>query len=186
MSLVFAPLPPGLDRSGFTCGDRELDSWFHRQAGQDMRRGYSKVIVAHESGGDEIVGFYALSSASIPLKILPLDVVRKLPRHPDVPAVRLGRLAVASTMQGHMIGGRLLLDAMQRALGLDLGWAFIVVDARNERAARFYERFSFLRFPDVRLSLRLSRRQATEIVNRRQQLLHGPAAVPPGTASQSE
>lgn len=166
MRLRYVPLPSGLDRSGFTCGDDALDRWFHRHAGQDSRRGYSHVVIAQEEGRDGIVGFHALSATSIPLADLPSDIARHLPRHDGVPAIRLGRLAVASSMQGGGIGGGLLLDAVGHCLGLALGWAFIVVDAKNERAARFYERFAFQRFPEPLLSLWLSRSLAAEVVGR--------------------
>lgn len=78
------------------------------------------------------------------------------------------RLAAASAVQGRRIGGMLLLDAVRRSLRLELGWAFIVVEARNDRAARSHERFSVLRFPAPPLSPWLDRKQAVSLVETRQ------------------
>lgn len=166
MSLFFSPLRPGLDRRGFTCGDDALDRWFHRQAGQDVRRGYAIVMIAQEEGRDEFAGFYSLSATSISLSDLPSDVARRLPRYAAVPAIQLGRLAVAESMQGRNIGFLLLMHAVRHCISLVLGWAFIVVDAKNERAVRFYERFAFSRFPDPPMSLWLSRELAAEVAGR--------------------
>ena len=42
------------------------------------------------------------------------------------------------------------MDALKRCLHVSkiTGSAFVVVDAKDEGAARFYEKFSFQRFPD--------------------------------------
>lgn len=184
MRLRYVPLSSCPDRSGFTCGDDALDRWFHVQAGQDVRCGYATVTVALAEDRDEIVGFHALSAASFPLMRLPSDMARRLrlPRYDDVPAIRLGRIAVAASLQGGGIGAALLLDAVIRALDLELAWAFIVVDAKNDRAARFYERFAFQRFPEPPLSLWLSRQLAGAVAGRKQdsQGEDGQAAVAPG------
>ena len=44
--------------------------------------------------------FYTLAAASIALGDLPEALQKKLPRHPSVPAVRMGRLAVAISAAG--------------------------------------------------------------------------------------
>ena len=68
---------------------------------QGMKRGFTTVVAARESSSpDVIVGIYTRCAASILLTTLPEDTARKMPRYPSVPAVRLGRLAVASSCQG--------------------------------------------------------------------------------------
>ncbi|MBD5640940.1 MAG: GNAT family N-acetyltransferase [Desulfovibrio sp.] len=86
-----------------------------------------------------------------------------MPRYPSVPAVRIGRLAVEVSKQGKHIGSLLVLDAMRRALKNELAWAVFLVDAKNERAAIFYEKFLFKRFLDNSLALWLLRRNVEEI-----------------------
>ena len=78
----------------------------------------------------------------------PVDITRKLPRYPLVPATLLGRLAVDQNYQGRGYGRFLLADALFRAVRSEIASFAVVVDAKDEAARRFYERESFLPFPD--------------------------------------
>jgi ribosomal protein S18 acetylase RimI-like enzyme len=62
-----------------------------------------------------------------------------------VPAAILGRLAVDREQQGRGLGEILLLDAIQRVVraSATLALCGIVVDAKNDRAVAFYERYDF-------------------------------------------
>lgn len=154
-----------MDRSGFACGEPALDVYLQQQAGQDMKRGFATVVAARESSNpDAIIGFYTLCAASVLLTALPEDTARKMPRYPSVPAIRLGRLAVESSVQGRHIGSLLVLDALRRACRNELAWPALLVDAKNERAAILYEKFLFQRFSENRLSLWMHRKQAEVLV----------------------
>ncbi|MCT8353443.1 MULTISPECIES: hypothetical protein [Photorhabdus] len=62
------------------------------QVGQDVRRRVAACFVAlHDH---RVVGYYTLAAAGIQLTNLPTATIKKLPRYPTVPAVRMGRLAV--------------------------------------------------------------------------------------------
>ena len=63
-----------------------------------------------------LAAFYTLASASIPTPDLPLEITKRLPRYPSIPAVRIGRLAVALNFQGRGLGAALLADALTRIL----------------------------------------------------------------------
>lgn len=166
MKLLFDLLRPGMDRSGFSCGEPALDAYLHKQAGQDMRRGFATVIAARQSMSPEkVVGYYTLSAASILLNSLPNETARKMPRYPSVPAIRLGRLAVETSQQGQHIGSLLVLDALRRACRNELAWAVFLVDAKSERAAIFYEKFLFQRFQENTLALWMLRRNAEKFAN---------------------
>ena len=165
MKLLFDLLTPGMDRSGFTCGEPALDAYLHKQAGQDMRRGFATVIAAREENSPEkVVGFYTLSAASILLTALPSETARKMPRYPAVPALRLGRLAVDMSLHGQHIGSLLVLDALRRACRNELAWAIFLVEAKNERAANFYKKFLFQRFGQNTLALWMLRKNAERLV----------------------
>lgn len=165
MSLFFELLTPAMDRRGFACGEPALDAYLEKQAGQDMKRGFATVVVAHDSSSpDELIGFYTLSAASVLLTDLPGETARKMPRYPSIPAIRLGRLAVAASMQKQHIGSLLVMDALRRACRNELAWAVFLVDAKNDRAAEFYGKFLFRRFEVNRLSLWMHRKQAEALV----------------------
>ncbi|MDR1922304.1 MAG: GNAT family N-acetyltransferase [Candidatus Adiutrix sp.] len=147
------------DRAGFISGEAALDQYLKTQASQDMRRGLANVVVAAKPGSNEICGYYTLSAASVDLTDLPESLRGKLPRYGQVPAVLLGRLAVAQKAQGQGLGALLLADAVKRADRSELGWAALTIKAKHDKAASFYRRFGFHSFPHEPLLLWGSRRE---------------------------
>lgn len=96
------------------------------------------------------MGFYTLSALSIRLQELPADIAKRLPKYPAVPATLLGRLAVDEGARGRRYGELLLMDALARSLRASrtVASAAVVVDAKDDDARRFYERYDFLSLPD--------------------------------------
>ena len=132
------------DRSSFRSGKDALDRYFQTQVTQDIRRHIANCFVAVETGTGCVAAYYTISAASISLADLPPDETRRLPRYPTVPAVRIGRLAVDQRFQGRGLGAALLADAAARALQADAAAAFtLLVDAKNDQAVAFYQRFGF-------------------------------------------
>lgn len=80
-----------------------------------------------------------------------------LARH-EVPVFRLGRLAVDVSMQGQGLGGQLLLAARRRCLlvAMQAGGVALLIDAKNERVATWYENYGAVPLLDALLSLLLS------------------------------
>lgn len=145
-------LGPQHDRSTFASGVAPLDRYFRAQAGQDARKNIAApfvLILADDSVG----GYYTLSATSVKLAELPADAARRLPRYPLVPATLLGRLVVDRRHQGKTYGRFLLADALGRAVRSEIESFAVVVDATNEAARQFYERESFLPFPDQPMKL---------------------------------
>jgi len=87
------------------------------------------------------------------LNDLPEATAKKLPRYPVIPAVRIGRLAVARIFQGRKLGGLLLADAIKRSLHTGVGVYAVLVDAKDQRAADFYGKFGFMPLLDQPLTL---------------------------------
>jgi len=146
------PLGSGHDRSGFDSGVEPLDRYFRAQASQDARKNMAAPFVLVLEDGT-IAGYYTLSSTSVQLSELPEQTVRKLPRYPLVPATLLGRLAVDRRQQGKGYGRFLLADALYRAAQSEIASFAVIVDAKDDSARRFYERESFLPFPDEPMKL---------------------------------
>lgn len=152
------------DREGFTCGDEALEHYLRTGAGQDSRRGFAAVFVAVQPGGNELYGYYTLSAASVDLTDMPEKWRKKMPRYGQVPAVLLGRLAVAKEKQGQGLGALLLADAITRSNRGDLGWAVFIIKAKHNRAASFYEHFGFHRFAHEPLLLWASRNELKALI----------------------
>lgn len=140
------------DRTQFESGVEPLDRYFRTQAGQDARKKMAApfVLVLHDGS---VAGYYTLSSTAVRLPELPAAAVRKLPRYPLIPATLLGRLAVDQRFQGKGYGRFLLADALHRAVRSEIASFAVIVDAKDESAKRFYERESFLSFPDQPMKL---------------------------------
>ena len=71
-------------------------------------------------------------------------------RAPDpIPVIRMGRLAIDRGYQGHGLGAELLREALLGALsaGKLIGARLMLVDAVDEPAMAFYERFGFEESP---------------------------------------
>jgi len=142
------------DRESFDCGRPELNNYLKQVAGQHVRKSLARVYVAHEeSDPGRILGFYSLNGCEIQCEELPEPFRRKFPQR--IPAVRLGRLAVAVAYQGQGVGGFLLFHAMWNVGQVDaiIGAAALLVDAKDETAKSFYVKYGFLEFPDRPLNL---------------------------------
>ena len=146
------PLDTGHDRVLFNSSSEPLDRYFREQVTQDVRRRVAACFVAL-SEERRIAGFYTLASASLLLADLPVSLGKKLPRYPTVPAVRLGRLAVDQTFKGQGLGGVLLADAIDRAARSEIAAYAMLVDAKDESAAAFYQHHGFIPLPDTPLIL---------------------------------
>lgn len=161
---LMEPMGTGHDRACFHCGEPALDRYLHQQAGQDMKRDIATVIVATRGDSQSVLGFYTLSAASIELSGLPDATRKKLPRYGQIPAVLLGRLAVAEEMRGTGLGGLLLADAVKRACRGEIAWAVFTVRAKHDRAAAFYRHFGFAPFEGEPLTLWITRKDALGII----------------------
>ena len=150
-----APLDTTHDRSAFKSGSGPLDTYFHQQVSQDIRRRITACFVALDvaESPPRIAGFYTLASTSVLLADLPPETGKKLPRYPSVPAVRMGRLAVDENFKGQGLGGALLADALARAARAEIAAFALVVDAKDDAAAKFYLHHGFIVLPDSPLTL---------------------------------
>jgi len=141
------PLSGDHDRSQFLSGSDALDRYFREQASQDIKRRIATCFVAVSVTAQDVAGYYTLTATSVALSALSPEIAKKLPRYPVVPAVLLGRLAVARHYQGHGLGGILLADALKRTSRAEFGVFAMLVDAKDEAAQRFYEHHGFTLLP---------------------------------------
>lgn len=140
------PLSAEHDRGAFSCGVPALDRYLREQARQDARRRVAAPFVA-TADGMRVLGFYTLSATSIQLTDVPAALAKKLPRYPRLPATLLGRLATDLSARGIGLGRVLLVDAITRTVRSEIASFALVLDAKDETAASFYEREGFIRLP---------------------------------------
>src|SRR5271165_4687150 len=156
------------DRAAFDCGNADLNLYLQRYARQNHESGGAKCIVAVPSNkASHILGFYTLSPASLEYARTPALAKKGLGRY-DVPVFRLGRLAVDLSMQREGLGGALLLRAAERCIRVaqDVGGVALLIDAKSDRAASWYEGYGALRLGDAPLSLILPLATAADALKR--------------------
>jgi GNAT superfamily N-acetyltransferase len=151
------PIARSHDRASFDCGEPILNEFLRKHARQSHDKGAAKTFLAISNlAGKTVLGFYSLSPASLEYARAP-EVVRKgLARH-DVPVFRLGRLAVHRTVQAQGLGGQLILAAGRRCLraATEVGGVALLIDAKNERVAKWYASYGAVPLADAPLSLLL-------------------------------
>jgi ribosomal protein S18 acetylase RimI-like enzyme len=145
-SFVTEALTREHDRTAFRCGVEALDRYLREFALQDMRRRVSGCFVALDDGR-RIIGFYTLAATSVAIDALPPELTRRLPPYPLVPAVIMGRLAVATEYQGQSLGRALIIDAAIRIDRMRLGAFAMIVDGKDDRVLAFYRGNGFMLLP---------------------------------------
>ena len=130
-------------RAGFRCGVEALDHYFAQRVGQDTRRGVASCYVACTPTDLRVAGYYTISMSGASLDEFPAGAARTLPKYDLIPAALIGRLAVDCRYRGRGLGGVLLWNAVERAIGSDIAAHAAVVEAKDESAAGFYGRHGF-------------------------------------------
>lgn len=155
-------LEPFHDSQHFDSGNEELNIWLQQHALAAQQMDSARTFVLTRS--DKIVAYVSLAMNSAKRAEAPAKLVRGMPNYP-VGIVLIARLAVDRTEQGAGLGSRLLAEALRMAVtaGEIAAARFVVVDAIDDRAAKFYRRHGFIseltemrpyrRIKDIRASL---------------------------------
>lgn len=156
-SWVVEPLTKAHLRDDFDCGSPELDEYLRKFARQNHDSGVARTFVAVGDGG-KVLGYYSLAAGSLSKENLPRNQEKRLPKFP-LPILRLARLAVTREEQGKGLGEYLLMDALHRCLLVseEVGFIAVVIDAKDEVAKNFYQRYDFDTLPGQPLTLWLPR-----------------------------
>jgi GNAT superfamily N-acetyltransferase len=130
------------DLTSFDSGQPVLDKWLRRHAGRAHAKRHGKTYIWH-AGDNRAMAYFTLcphliERSNLPLKLARGDVDR-------IPAILLARLALDRELYGQGLGAELLLDALSRAVSVSnqVGGRYVVVDAIDESAAKFYTHYGF-------------------------------------------
>jgi len=148
------PLTEGHDRAGFNCGIEPLNRYLKEIARQHEAKGISKTyVLVEEDDPATIAGYFTLTFCQIDAAKLPPKAAKKFPK--QIPAMRLGRLAVSQVRQRQGIGQILLSGALQRVERASeiAGGIGLFVDAKDDQAAAYYSQFGFVPLADSPLTL---------------------------------
>lgn len=153
------------DRDSFDCGNEALNQFFQQTARQHIQKGISRTFVLIDTEQAEIVlGFFTLSLCEVRSEKLPPKFAKKYPSL--VPGVKLARLAVAKSSQRQGIGAILMIEAMQRAVVVadNAGIVGLFVDAKDDAAKAYYERYGFISLQDKPLEMFLPLQTLAQII----------------------
>jgi predicted GNAT family N-acyltransferase len=136
----------GHDVSHFDCGNEVLDAWLREHASTAQAKRTSVTYVWTRSDA-VVVAYYSLAPHLIENSELPRRLGRGDPR--QIPAILLARLALSGELHGNGLGGVLLYDASSRAVAASqqVGGRYVVVDAIDQAAERFYQHYGFTSTP---------------------------------------
>lgn len=147
INLTVLPLEElGIKKTSFSCSVKALESYFHQNASQDVKKGLAKCFVLIDNKQSKIIGYYTLSALSVPVSDIPQERINKGIPYPNIPAVLIARLAIDDCFQMQEYGKFLIADAMYKIKNTTVGSAILVVEAKDDNAASFYERLGFIEF----------------------------------------
>ncbi|WP_043739239.1 GNAT family N-acetyltransferase [Thioalkalivibrio nitratireducens] len=141
-------------RAGFDCGVEELNTFIRNTARrQDERHLVRTTVLVDVDRPERILAYYSTA----PCEIAPPPGVPAWRNDPHpVPFLRMARLASDLSVRGRGFGELALLAAIEDAATISRGFTAIgglVVDAKDQHAAVFYERFGFVRIEKAGLQL---------------------------------
>ena len=145
--MLIEPLAREHNRKAFDCGDAEVNDFLRTKALQDSERNLSRtmVLIDEKISTVNVVGYHTLLMMQVKQEEIPND-------RPNIkrgiPVILLGQLGVNSGYQGRGLGELLLMDAQARTdeISSKIGVRAMMLDARNENLALWYEKHDFARF----------------------------------------
>lgn len=144
-----APLTGAHDVSAFDCGKPPLNDFLRLHALDRQRAMLSRTYVVTDGG--RVVAYYTLAQVDVRQTEAPKKLGRGMPS--AIPAMLMARFAVALEHKGQGLGRSLFADAIRRTwAAMSTGPApmrLFVVDAKDEEARGFYERFDMIASPSA-------------------------------------
>jgi hypothetical protein len=134
------------DVSDFDCGKPKMSEWLRRWALHNQGLNGARTYVTCE--GSVVRGYFSLAPSSVEFENAPNRIREGLARYP-VPVILLAKLAVDTRLKRKRIGESLLFEALQRSLQASkaIGGVAVLVDALDEEARTFYEKYDFEQSP---------------------------------------
>ena len=146
--MLIEPLTRAHQRKLFACGDEEVTRFLREKAWQDQERDLSRtlVLVDEKTNAQRIVGYHTLVMTQVRQEEIPRDkpLIKRA-----IPVILLGQIGIELSFQGQGWGDLLLTDAQAKVdqISTKIGLRALMLDARNERLAQWYESRDFVRFP---------------------------------------
>lgn len=131
------------DRTAFDCGNEPINRYLKTMANQHATKGISRVYVY--APNSNVLGYYTLNSTELD------NQIKGYPR--KIPAVLIGRIGVDNSAKGQKISSIAIAHALQMAKQASylIGIAFVVIDAKTDELAKYYQKLGFIPLSNYRL-----------------------------------
>jgi len=136
-------------RDQFDCGKEPLNNYIQRNVTKDVKNGACTCFII-KGQGEEVIGYYTLSTESIPIEDAPTQFQKKI-NYQYIPVILLGRLALDKQHFGKGLGKLLLVNALKRSLDVatnHIGAVAVIVDPIDEEALQYYLKYGFTLLPE--------------------------------------
>lgn len=136
-------------RDKFDCGKEPLNNYIQRNATKDVKNGTCTCFII-KNDKEEVIGYYTLSTESIPLEDAPPEFRKKI-KYQYIPVILLGRLAIDKNHFGKGFGKLLLVNSLKRSLDVatnHVGAVAVIVDPIDEEAQEYYLKYGFTLLQD--------------------------------------
>jgi len=158
-----APLTTEHDTTAFDCGKVPLNDFLKLHALDKQNAMLSRTYVATRNAA--VLGYYTLAHAWVLQADAPRKLARGMPS--SIPVILMARFAVDLSCQGQGFGRSLFTDAIRRTWAVMQAGAapvrFFIVDAKDDEAKVFYEKFDMITAPQNSKRLYLSYKTLREI-----------------------
>lgn len=149
---IFEPLDKTVhNRDDFDCGVSVLNDFLRTKASKEMKQRLNTtyVLTTDETNTlKPVLGYYTLSTSALILNAVPAHLSKHVPPSYQLPTAKIGRLARDRNYPG--AGSMLLRDALIRIVNTSssIGIYGVEVDAKDDAAKAFYQRYGFIRLVD--------------------------------------
>lgn len=143
----------------FSCGNKELDKFFHEELFICAKHHYVSAYCAKNQNNGEIIAIFTLANDAVVIDNIDKDdfitesctkiseeYISTFERQSSFPAINIGHLGVRSDLQSQKIGEQIIDFVIYTFVNFKIsGCQFITVDSiNNPRTNKFYMRNSFL------------------------------------------
>ena len=147
--MLIEPLTREHNRKIFNCNEESVNEFLREKALQDQERDLSRTMVLVDVKSDvkRILGYHTLVMSQVRQEEIPNDRP-KITR--GIPVILLGQIGIDAAFQGQGFGDLLLMDVQARVVEMSqkIGIRALMLDARNEKLAEWYQKHDFHRFPN--------------------------------------
>lgn len=165
----------------FDCNEPALNDFLLKHALESESRGLCTTHLFCNASEEvlSILGYFSLATTPIDINDLSAKLTKRYPHYvrTSLTVTLLARLALDKQYHGQRKGGILLMEAL-KAIVLSWQWVGtigVLVHAKHNEAAKFYQHFGFRCLPNKDLALFMSKKEVLDIVSR-MQALNKPAA----------